>query len=177
MTLKNLDTPEKVMTFINRIEYGWMGIDGNIRKNTIKGFQKFYRTQSIEEIIETRNGICIDDVELERFFLSNYYQTQSYAIITSQMFHAFLILEKDGIFTYFEYSSCSNKGIYHFLTEQEALEFVVKSFIKRHKIKSKRISLVAYPPIPPNTTFLELKEILTSCPNLLEPNNKGKKEY
>ena len=177
MNFESLNTPEKVMEFINCINYGWMGIDGNIRKNTIKGFQKLYQTQSIEELIDTRCGICIDDVELERFLLSSHYQTKSFAIITSHIFHAFLLLEKDGVITYFEYSSYPNRGIYHFLTEQEALEFVLSNFIKQHKIRNrKKLSLVEYPAIPPHTTFKELKEILTNRPNLLEK-KKDMKTY
>ncbi len=178
MNLNNLKTPEQVLEFMSRIRYGWIGIDNKIRENTIRGIQKLYRTQSPEELLNTGYGICIDDVELERVLLSPHYHTKSFAIVSSIMFHSFLLLEKNGVYTYFEYSSYNNRGINHFLTEEEALEHALKNFMKSHNIKNKsKLLLVEYPPIPPNTTFKELKEILTSKPNLLHKNNKDMKSY
>ncbi len=178
MNLKDLNTPEKVMEFMGNIDYGWIGTDNKIRTNTIKGIQKFYRTQSPNELLTTRYGICIDDVELERLLLSPYYHTKSFAIISSIIFHSFLLLEKNGVYTYFEYSSYKNRGINHFLTEEEALEHALKSFMKSHNIKNRnKLFLVEYPTIPPNTTFEEMKNILTKRPNLLDKNNKDMKTY
>ncbi len=177
MNLQNKNTPQEVMEFMDNIKYGWMGTDDKLRDNTIKDIQKFYRVQSTEELLKTKLGICIDDVELERKLFSPNYQTKSFAIITSHMFHAFLLLEKDGIFTYFEYSSYPDRGIYHFLTEEEAIEFALNNFIKRHKIKNRnKLQLVNYPPISPNTTFQELQKLLTSQDNLLDSNNEKQKE-
>lgn len=178
MNLHNINTPEKVMTFMDNIKYGWMGIDNKVRINTIKGIQKFYRTQNTEEILDNKCGICIDDVELERVLLSPYYPTKSFAIISSIMFHSFLLIERNGLYTCFEYSSYMNKGIYNFLTEEEALEHALKRFMKTHKLKNRnKIVIVEYPPIPPNTTFQELKKILTSQPNLLTNSKKDMKTY
>lgn len=149
------------MQQMNEINYGWMDINNNIHINTMDNLQELYRTSSIEEILTNKVGICFDQVELERYYLSKDYNTSSYAIISPHMVHSFLVLESDDRYIYFEHSSSKNRGIYDFNSKDELLEYTIDCFAKLHNIKNKnKIIQIEYPPLPPNTTFSEIKDML-----------------
>lgn len=149
------------MKQMNEINYGWMDINDNLHINTMDNLQELYRTSSIEEILTNKAGICFDQVELERYFLSKDYNTSSYAIISPHMVHSFLVLESNDKYIYFEHSSSKNKGIYYFDSKDELLEYTINCFAQLHNIKDmSKIKQVEYQPLPPNTTFSEIKEIL-----------------
>lgn len=152
-----------LMKKMNEITYGWIDINNTIHTNTVEGLQELYRVASIEEILSYKIGICFDQVELERYFLSNEYNTSSYAIISPHMVHTFLVLEKNTQYIYFEHSSIKNRGIYYFDTKEELLEYAINFFAKGHNIKNlTKIKLIEYQPLLPNTTFSEIKDILLS---------------
>ena len=159
---------EEVMEFMDTISYGWIGIDEKVYVNTIENFIKKYRLSSIEEILKNRIGVCLEQVELERYFLSKSYKTESYALITRHMFHAVLTLEKDGNFIYFEHSSSKNKGIYFFDSKEQMLDYIVTSFMEIHHIQSRNmIDVIFYESLPIHSTFREI------C-NILLPKEKNK---
>lgn len=150
-----------VMKKMDEIQYGWLDIHDNLHINTIDNIQKLYRVSSIEEILTNKVGICFDQVELERYILGEECNTTSYTIIHPNMSHAFLALEKDRKWIYFEHSSSKNKGIYYFDSKEDLLEFTPNSFAKSHHIKNtSRIMQLEYPPLAPNTTFEEIKSIV-----------------
>lgn len=156
----------KVMEYMEAINYGWFDINNQIHINTIENIQSLYRLSTIDEIMEHKVGICFDQVELERYFFDKYYKTNSYAIITNHMVHTFLTLEKDNRFIYFEHSSFKNKGIYYFDNIDELLTYVIKSFMNNQHIKNiNKLKLVSYEAIKPMSTFEEIKEVLLTKNN------------
>jgi len=113
---------EKIMKKMNQIKYGWFDIYDEIHLDTFTNLQKIYRTSSLEEITQHKIGICFDQVELERYIFSEEYKTTSYALIAPRMVHAFLVIEKDGKYIYFE-PLVLNKGIYYFDEKEKLLQF------------------------------------------------------
>ena len=152
---------ELIMKEMDKLNYGWMDINNELHINSIDNIQKLYRLSSIEEILKNKAGICFDQVELERYIFKDYYETNSYALITRNMVHAFIMLEKDNQFIYFEHSSYKNKGIYYFNSKEDLLDYALKSFMDLHNIKDiSKVKVVNYPELKPMTTFKEITDIL-----------------
>lgn len=78
------------------------------------------------------------------------------------MVHAFLVIEKDGKYIYFE-PLVLNKGIYYFDEKEKLLQFTLKSFAQSLHIKNvSKIKQIEYPPLTPKTTFEEITKIFLS---------------
>ena len=150
----------EIMDKMEKIQYGWIDINDEIHINTIKDLQSLYRLANIDEIIENKVGICFDQVELERFYFNNKFETHSYAIITTHMVHTFLALKSGTDYVYFEHSSAKSKGIYYFKSLELLLEFAINEFMKRHNLKNKAsVKLIPYNKLPQRITFNEIKKL------------------
>ena len=167
-----LKNPNELMNFMDeKIKYGWIGKDGELRENSVEGFLNNYRVSSLEEILENGYGTCFEQVELEREFFSRQKITSSsYMIIASHMVHSFLVFEMEGKFYRFEHSSWKNKGIYEFDSIDNLLQNTVELFMNNHKIKSaKRITLISYSKLRENIDLKDMKEeLLSNRKNLVE---------
>lgn len=62
--MKNINTPEDILNFMENINYGYIEESGEIHINNLKGFRRNYRTLSIEETLEKKIGTCIEQVFL-----------------------------------------------------------------------------------------------------------------
>lgn len=60
----NIKTPSDILNYMDNIEYGYIGLNGEKHINSLKGFRKNYRTLSIEQILEYKIGTCIEQVLL-----------------------------------------------------------------------------------------------------------------
>ena len=57
----NIKTPRDILNYMDNIEYGYIGLNGEKHINSLKGFRKNYRTLSIEQILEYKIDYMIDD--------------------------------------------------------------------------------------------------------------------
>ncbi len=67
------------MDLMENIDYGWIDKNGNRHLKIDSGIKNNWHHQSPKKLIKSKLGICIEQVELERYYFS--YPTKSYIII------------------------------------------------------------------------------------------------
>lgn len=147
-------TLAKIMDVMDEIEYGFKDKDGkNILtldpKRWDEEFDDFYYLQTPEELLNTKCGVCWEQVELERFlFQKSGIDTKTYFIyiVEDDMLpsHTFLTFEQDGKFCWFEHSWATHKGIHEYESIRELLQDVKEKFKESHKEVSENSPLYIY---------------------------------
>ena len=139
--IDNIKTPEDILSFMDNIEYGYVDINGEKHIKSLKGVRTLYRTPSVEEVLNTKVGNCIDQVLLMHYLLDN-------LNIENKMFctrvveigdipedqeehmHCFVLYYDDEGVHHIEHPDGEKKGIYHYKTEDEAIEKINKRYIE-----------------------------------------------
>lgn len=123
----------EIMKKMDCINYGWTDKEGNIYQNNDEFSEKFV-FQSPEEVIESKTGICWEQVELERlYFEEENIEIETYFIVyynNNCPSHAFLIYEEKNKYYWFEHSWEIYKGIHEYNSKDELLRDVRDKFIK-----------------------------------------------
>ena len=129
-----------IMNLMDSIEYGFKDKNGEniINTNPQKWddeFSKFYYLQTPEELLESKCGVCWDQVELERYyFKGNDWNIKTYFIVHYDNdkcpTHTFLTFEKGNKYYWFEHSWEKFRGIHEYATLKDLLLDVRNKFIK-----------------------------------------------
>ncbi len=112
---------ESVMRELEKINYRWIDDDTFI--------------QDAKEVIESKEGNCWEQVELERKLFSDLgVDTQSYFVSLSDesehyQTHTFIVYQNNGKFIWFEHSWESYKGVYEYNSLKELLMDVKNKLI------------------------------------------------
>ncbi len=135
--------PEDVLDYMKQnIRYGWLDINGNEHINTMKEFRRIYRTSSIDEILEHKLGTCIEQVYLMKLLLdkinipNKMFCTRIYEgddenhLDEDEHMHCFILYYQDGLVHQIEHPNFERKGIYHFNSEEEAINEINKIYIE-----------------------------------------------
>ena len=156
------------MELLEGISYGYIDQDGNKIINSMDNINKAYRVSSPSEVLENKLGSCFDKVELERTIFSEYFDTQSYALVRFPMVHSFIVLNDGKQYIYFEQSSPKMRGIYKFSSLDELLGYVLNKYIDVNNIKNvDKLSLVKYDKLETGMTVKDLMKIFESSTNIL----------
>lgn len=141
MEIKNIKSPEDLMTYMNEhIEYGWLDNSNKKHLNTMTDFRTLYRISSIEEIIESNCGTCIEQTKLESFIFDNLsifyeaYCLRSYKddeSLENPKMHCFLLYFLEGEWYHFEHSNPEKRGIHKYENKESALASILAYFQKR----------------------------------------------
>lgn len=144
----------KITNLMDSIEYGFKDENGiNIINSDLKKwddeFNNFYYLQTPDELLESKCGVCWDQVELERkLFQNNNFKIKTYFIyiIDKDMLpsHTFLTYEENNKYYWFEHSWYSYKGIHEYENEDELLSDVRKKFLEEQGYNHKKCSLYIY---------------------------------
>ena len=144
----------KIMDIMETIEYGFKDLEGkNIINIDIEKwdneFDKFYYLQNPEELLESRCGVCWDQVELERkLFIENNIKCKTYFIyfVDKDMLpsHTFLTFNENDKYYWFEHSWGKYKGIHEYLSEENLLKDVIDKFKNDHDEVSNDAILYLY---------------------------------
>ena len=130
-----------IMNMMDIIEYGFKENGLNILDNNPNkwenDFNSFYYLQTPEELLNSKCGVCWDQVELERYlFKNNNMSCKSYFVYISSNdslpSHAFITCKDSNKYYWFEHSWAKYKGIHEYDTETELLKDVVSKFIFSH---------------------------------------------
>ena len=62
---------EEIMSLMEDINYGWVDKNGLIHNEVDDNFASLYMLQSPKEILNSKVGVCWDQVELERYYFKN----------------------------------------------------------------------------------------------------------
>lgn len=139
--MNQIKTPEEILKFMDCIEYGYLGADGNKYVNTLKGFRKNYRTLSIEQVLKNKIGTCIEQVYLMHFlldkinitnkmFCTRVYESGNIDEEAEEHMHCFILYYDENGVHQIEHPNGERKGIYHFNSEKEAIEKINKIYIE-----------------------------------------------
>lgn len=143
---------EKVMKIMETIEYG---VPNELNQNLLKimdeekVFYEHYKLQTPEELMQSKMGVCWDQVELERFlFEQNNIKVESYWICTydgeNLPSHTFLTFEKNNNSYWFENSWKEYKGINKYKTKKELLKDIKEKFTNSHKTSKDKTLIYRY---------------------------------
>ena len=144
---------KNIVNIMSDIEYGFMDEAGsNIIYNQDKWdneFDKFYYLQTPEELLNSKCGVCWDQVELERFLFDKYgIPNYSFFIFIrdgdSLPSHTFLVYEDNNKYYWFEHSWAKYRGIHEYNNINELLDSIIDKFEKDHKEVSSNAKLYLY---------------------------------
>lgn len=144
----------KIMSIMDTIEYGFKDNSGNNiinvdSKKWDEQFGEFYYLQTPSELLESKCGVCWDQVELERQLFSEKninLKTYFIYILDDNMLpsHTFLTFEFNNKIYWFEHSWYKYRGIHEYKNENELLKDITNKFIKDHNEVSKNSKLYLY---------------------------------
>lgn len=134
LILKSDSVNTNVLEQLSEIQLGYIDKDG--KKNILikDDFRKNYYLQSPNELKESKVGLCIDQVELERELigklgldLRTYYIV--YADLNNEISHAFLVYKDNDKYYWFENAWYKYKGVHEYDSQNELLGDVGKKLI------------------------------------------------
>lgn len=156
----NLDIANEIMQSITNIEYGFPDEDGsNIMTKDFdrwdNDFFEFYYLQTLEELQQSKIGVCWDLVELERKLFEDEGVSVSTYFICSYNdeelpSHTILVFKSNEEYFWFEYSWGQMRGIHKYNDISSLLEDVVDKFVSFHGITEEGITKVVKYDAPPS---------------------------
>lgn len=168
-----IKTPEELMTFMNiNIEYGWVDKIGEKHLNSLRGFRENYRISSIDEMINTGLGTCIEQAKMIKDFFdrmgieNKLYYHRSYE--TEENFnkevrmHCFVLFNYNGSWYHFEHSNKPKRGIHKYESVESAIEEITSGFDEHGDIRK----LTEIDSIPDGLTFKEFNNFVNEFDNV-----------
>ena len=136
-----MDKIYKIMDTLNNIEYGFKDKNGNNLINSEiwdKEFHNFYYLLSPEELLDSKCGVCWDQVELERkLFNEANIECDTFFIYIDDNenlpSHTFLTFQLNNKYYWFEHSWYDMKGIHEYNNFEKLLNDVKTKFIDSRK--------------------------------------------
>ena len=153
MTFEKLKTPEELYVFMKEnIAYGFVS-NYNQMIYTPKSFNNYelynrllyesYYLQTPAEVLESKHGLCWDQVELVRYWLMMHgYNVYTFFIKIRN--HAVIIYEKDNRFYWFERTFKPLNGIRKFSSLSAVLNFIRKAEAIVNKVELFDIDIFKY---------------------------------
>lgn len=160
---------QEILEKLECIEYGYIDNKKNIYpdnlKNWDKNFGNLYRLQAPTELIKNKYGVCWDQVELERFYLSEKnIDSKSYFIIAydnkTEPTHTFIVVKSEKYY-WLEHSWEPHRGIHEYNTLNELLIDVKNKFedsLKNQNIQNYTLAIYNYPKPQYNLNCIEFME-------------------
>ena len=180
MKYEQIKTPKDLYIFMERnIKYGFVTSYKKTytHKNTPnvdeyeKILEEHYKLQTPEELLNSKCGLCYDQVEFERkWFKDNNYQIKTY--FTTYHNHAFLIFKDNNKYKLFERTYPNNNGIFSFDTLNNTIKYYKNIQAKNNNIDPNDIILYEYKIDKYGYDFYEFIKHATDNPKYLENNDK-----
>ncbi len=125
----------QLMDLMDNIEYGWLDKENKKCVEMGKKFLDNYRLASPKEVLQNKVGICWDQVELERYYLSRTnWKIKTFCLIykdgNNDPTHTFITFEKKNKFYWFEHAWDKCRGMHEYTTLKKMLKDVELQFIK-----------------------------------------------
>ena len=132
----------EIMNIMDTIEYGFKDENNQNIINTNQQkwddeFENFYYLQKPEELLNTKCGVCWDQVELERkLFEEKKITCKSFFmyILSNKNLpsHTFITFKMNDKVYWFEHSWGKYKGIHEYINEEELLKDIINKFREDH---------------------------------------------
>jgi len=138
-----MKSSNKIMDILNDIEYGFKIDNKNVLDDPTwdTDFNNFYYLQTPQELLNSKCGVCWDQVELEReLFTKDNVPFKTYFIYiddnTQLPSHTFLIYENNNKYYWFEHSWFKYRGIHEYNSPKEVLEDIINKFKKDQELSN-----------------------------------------
>lgn len=164
--LNNINSIEELYEYMDKnIKYGWLGIDGIVRIDSLKGFKEYYKTMNVEDIINSGVGTCPDQVNLVKYYLDkNNIENKIYAIagyenvdgVDKERVHFIITYRINDIWYQFEQASRFFRGIF----EYGSLDDTKNMIMEKYKKYLKNYTLLEIEEIPVGINYEELRKII-----------------
>ena len=191
MTINDIKTPNDILEYLNEnIEYGWLGVDGKKRVKSMDGFRQFYRTMSLESVLNEKVGTCIEQVYLihelmnkievpSKMFCTRMYEDENFDDLDApERMHCFILFYIDDEVFQLEHPDIDRKGIYKYESENDAINKIVNIYERmmeeEYKSKNKPVPEGGFKRI--TTEFFFVKPGLTYKEFNLYVNNLDKEK-
>lgn len=168
----SLKDENDLMDFMNRnVTYGWVDYNKGLHFNNLKDFRENYKINSIEEMLESGLGTCIEQAKLAKNFFdrigieNRLYCHRSYE--TEENFdkevklHCFVLFKRGDYWYHFEHSNRPKRGIHQYHNVDEAIEKITSGFEEHNDIRV----LTEIPEIPDGLTFKEFNKFVNGYDN------------
>lgn len=167
LKFEDIKTPRGLMDYMNiNIKYGWIDKQGYKHLNNLKGFRENYRISSLDEIINTGLGTCIEQAKMmKEFFDKNGYENKLFchrSYETEENFdkevkmHCIMLFKDNDTWYHFEHSNTSKRGIHKYNSVEEALENITRW----HKEHGDIRKLTEIDSIPDGLSFKEFNQFV-----------------
>ena len=167
LKFEDIKTPRGLMDYMNiNIKYGWIDKQGGKHLNNLKGFRENYRISSLEEVINTGLGTCIEQAKMmKEFFDRNGYENKLFchrSYETEENFdkevkmHCIMLFKDNDTWYHFEHSNASKRGIHRYNSVEEALENITRW----HKEHGDIRKLTEIDSIPDGLSFKEFNQFV-----------------
>jgi hypothetical protein len=172
--MSSQDYREKIDSVMGRIKYGWVDKDG-VKHTEMQGFSDNYRLQLPGELLESRLGVCWDQVELERKLFADYSikATPFFIVYYDEKkcpTHTFMLLEEDGKVIWYEHAWANHVGWHEFDTLADAMREIRRTFVKEEKLENiNPMNLVIYMNYPAPDKKLSCLEFYHHCEDKKNP--------
>ncbi len=142
---EDVKTPEELLEYMKEIKYGYVGKNnGKVYEygddDFDADFPDEYFLQRPEQLLESKHGVCWDQVELERDWFSKhdcdfkvFYLAFLKKTANNLPTHTFLTYKEGEKWCWFENSFGDHKGIHEYASLEELMEDVKKKHL-RHAI-------------------------------------------
>lgn len=165
----NILTANDLLEYMNQyIIYGWKDMNGELHDSSLKDFRTLYVTSSNDEVIENKNGTCIEQTLLEKAFMDEMdipcklYSLRDYRIRDDNeldiKMHCFLLYFMNDKCYHFEHANSAMRGIYEYSTEEDAMAVLTEYYKKRSDGHERTLN--EFIEIPAGLTFKEVNNYL-----------------
>ena len=165
LSFEDIKNDSELMDFMNiNIEYGWLDVNGNKHLNNLKGFRQNYKIMSIEEILNTGLGTCIEQAKLIKYFFDNIglenklychrgYETEENFDKEVRM-HCFVLFKYNDKWYHFEHSNRPKRGVHPYESIDAAIREITSGFDEHNDIRI----LTEIPEIPNGLSFSQFNQ-------------------
>lgn len=173
MSFDSINTPKELMDFMDiNIKYGWIDKNGGKHFNNLKGFRENYRISSLNEMLKSGVGTCIEQAKMIKFFFdrkgikNKVYCHRSYETEENYdkevKMHCFVLFYYDNSWYHFEHSNVPKKGIHKYISLDTAIKNITSGFKERGDIRK----LTEIDSIPDKLTFKDFNQFVNEFDNI-----------
>ena len=157
----DIETPYELMDYLDKnVVYGWLDRQEIFHGDVGEDFRENYRTGSLEQILQSKVGTCIEQAKLiktffdkigleSKIFCRRKYEDEETPKEKTKM-HCFVLFSRDDKWYHFEHSNVAARGIHEYSTLEEALQ---AENSKRHPSDVRVLTEI--PDIPSGLSFEE----------------------
>lgn len=168
--MTHVNSIEDILNELEKIQYGWLDVDGELHHEIDKYFKKKYILQTADQVLENKVGIDFDIVEVERpIFKSLGKKFSTYCMLyyeSKKIYaHTFLVYEENEKFYWFEYAWTKEKGLHEYFSLYEVLTDIREKFKEHNKIKFMDYDYLCVYKYKKPKGNLNLKDFYKHCEN------------